>query len=450
METTPGWRSADLRRAGVPVAGDIPGEVSRRGSGGSRGGALLLLRRNREFRVLWLARAVSVVGDTLSLVALLVYLEAETGAALAVALLLLAGDCVPGLFGPVAGVVADRFGLRRVMVACEVIQGLLVLAIAATLPPLPVLLGLVAVRGIGATAFTAASRSAVPRIVKDEDLEPANAALGVGTYGPEAIGPLIAAGLFAMTGIRGVLLFDVVTFAASAVILTQLPRLASMRRTDVGAEEQAAEVGWYREMLSGLTLLWSLPTVRAVAVGFVGVVAFSGVDDVALVFLARDELGGTTTEAAILYAGVGIGLLVGYLLLARAGARWPALGLLLVGFTVGSAGNLFTGLAWSIAAALALQTVRGLGIAALDVGVNTHMQRVVPPGHLGQAFGTLYGAVGLAAGLSYGLGGALLATTDARTAFVIAGAGGLLVSLATAVALHPQHDCTTPTPPPPP
>ena len=189
-------------------------------------------------------------------------------------------------------------------------------------------------------------------------------------------------------------------------------------------------------MVAGLGQLWSIPTVRAVAAGFVGVVAFSGVDDVALVFLARDELGGTSTDAAVLYAGVGIGLLLGYLVLARAGGRWPALGLLVLGFAVSSGGNLVTGLAGTIAAALLLQTLRGIGIAALDVGVNTHLQRVVPPAILGQAFGTLYGAVGLGAGLSYALGGLLLAATDARTTFVAAGAGGLLVSLVTAIALH--------------
>ncbi|MFI0351110.1 MFS transporter [Actinomadura sp. 9N407] len=400
-----------------------------------RGGALRLLRDNREFRVLWMARAVSVLGDSLGLVALLVYLQAETGAAIAVALLLLAGDCVPGLFGPVAGLISDRYGLRRVMVACEVVQGLLVLAIAATLPPLPVLLLLVAVRGIGATTFIAASRSTVPRIVDDEDLEAANAALGAGTYGLEALGPLIAAALFALSGIRGVLLVDVATFAVSAALLTWLPRLGSVRRPDA-ATDRSPSSRWYRELMAGLRHLWSIPTVRAVSAGFVGVVAFSGVDDVALVFLARDELGGTGTDAAVLYAGVGIGLLLGYLLLARAGGRWPALALLIVGFVVSSAGNLVTGLAGSIVAALLLQTLRGVGIAALDVGVNTHLQRVVPPSVLGQAFGTLYGAVGLGAGLSYVLGGLLLAATDARITFVAAGAGGLLVSVITAAAIY--------------
>jgi len=397
-----------------------------------RGGALRLLGRHREFRVLWSARAVSVLGDTLGLVALLVHVQAETGAAVAVAMLLLAGDCVPGLFGPVAGLIADRYGLRKVMVACEVTQGLLVLAIAAVLPPLPVLLVLVAVRGIGATTFTAASRSSVPRVVDDDDLEAANAALGVGTYGLEALGPLIAAALFALTGIRGVLLVDVATFAVSAVLLSRLPALAAL--PPLSSEPDRAR-RWYHEVATGFRQLWSIPTVRAVAAGFVGVVAFSGVDDVALVFLARDELGGTSTEAAVVYAGVGIGLLAGYLLVARAGGRWPALVLLVVGFVVSSAGNLVTGLAGSIAAALIIQGVRGIGIAALDVGVNSHLQRTVPPRILGQAFGSLYGAVGVSAGLSYVLGGLLLAATDARVTFVVAGAGGLLVSLASGVAL---------------
>lgn len=384
--------------------------------------------------MLWSARAVSVLGDSLGLVALLVYLQAETGAAIAVALLLLAGDCVPGLFGPVAGLISDRFGLRRVMIACEVVQGLLVLAIAAALPPLPILLLLVAARGIAATTFIAASRSAVPRLVDDDNLEAANSALGVGTYGLEALGPLIAAALFTLSGIRGVLLVDVSTFVVSAVLLTRLPLLGSRRRT--ARADGGPSLGWYRELTAGFAVLWSLPTVRVVAAGFVGVVAFSGVDDVALVFLARDELGGSSADAAVLYAGVGVGLLLGYLLLGRAGGRWPAPALLIAGFVVSSAGNLATGLAGSVLAAMVLQVLRGAGIAALDVGVNTHLQRIVPPGILGQAFGTLYGAVGLAAGLSYALGGVLLAATDARVTFVAAGVGGLVVSILAAVALR--------------
>lgn len=392
-----------------------------------RNGGLRLLRRNPPFRTLWSARAISFLGDSLGLVALLIYVEDSTGAALAVALLLFAGDCLPGFFGPLAGAIGDRFDLRRVMICCELVQGALTLAMVA-LPPLPVLLVLVCLRSITATVFQPASRSAVPAMVDDKRLESANATLGAGTYGLEALGPLVAAGLFLVTDIRGILLVDAATFLVSAIMLSRLPSLPPAPSEDRGS--------LLAETRAGLGYIWSAPVVRVIALGFFAIAAFSGVDDVAMVFLARDELGGGTSAASILYAGVGIGLVAGYLLLGRIGGRIPVLVLLVLGFGISSVGNLFTGLAWAIWAALLLQTVRGLGIAGLDVALNTHLQRVVPAALLGRTFGTLYGAVGLAAGLSYGLGGLLLHLTNARVTFIAAGAGGLLATLTTAAALR--------------
>jgi MFS family permease len=110
--------------------------------------------------------------------------------------------------------------------------------------------------------------------------------------------------------------------------------------------------------------------------------------------------------------------------------------LLLAGFAVSSAGNLLTGLAWAVAAAFAVQAVRGLGIAALDVAATTLVQRIVPTRLLGRAFGTLYGGIGAAAAFAYLLGGLLLDRTSPRVAFVAAGTAGLLATAATALALR--------------
>src|SRR5918997_1329137 len=109
-------------------------EAEPRGSGAS---ALRLLRSNRPFRSLWCARGISFLGDSLSLVALMLYTANTTGQALAVALLLLVGDLAPSLLGPFTGTVSDRFNLKRVMVLCELAQGALVAVIALTLPSLP-------------------------------------------------------------------------------------------------------------------------------------------------------------------------------------------------------------------------------------------------------------------------------------------------------------------------
>lgn len=151
-------------------------------------GALSLLRTNNAFRRLTVARMVSFVGDSLSLVALMLHVAATSGQALAVAALLLVGDFAPSLLGPLSGAISDRFDRKHVMVVCELVQGAALLVMARTLPPLPVLLLLVAVRAVAGRVFRPASRAGIPALVAEKDLETANSTLGFGTNGPRPSG----------------------------------------------------------------------------------------------------------------------------------------------------------------------------------------------------------------------------------------------------------------------
>jgi MFS family permease len=389
-------------------------------------------RRKRSTRPSWrscwllAARFLSSAGDALSLVALMVHVADSTGQALAVSVLLLVGDFAPSLFGPLTGAISDRFDLRRVMIGCELAQGALLVLIALSLDHLPLVLVLVGLRALAGQIFLPASRAAVPALVADRDLPAANSTLGLGTNGAEAVGPLLAAALLPFAGVRGALLVDAATFALSALLLATL-------RPIPPATAAPALLAGARE---GLRYMWATPAVRVIAVGFCGVVAFTGIDDVALVVLAKDTFRSGDAAIGVLLAGVGIGLLAGYALLTRYAGRFAMAGLLVAGFAVSSVGNLLTGLAWAVAAAFALQTVRGLGIAAIDVATNTLVQRLVPAGLMGRVFGTLYGAVGAAAALSYVAGGVLLDATSAPVTFVLAGAGGTLVTVVAGIRLR--------------
>jgi MFS family permease len=393
-------------------------------------GALGLLRDGPEFRSLVVARVVSFAGDSLSLVALMLHVAQGTGQALAVAALLLAGDVAPALLSPLTGTVADRFDRRRVMITCELVQAALLVLIALSLPPLPALLALVAARAVAGQVFQPASRAAVPALVPARDLQPANSALGFGTNGAEAVGPLLAAALLPLLGIQGVLLVDAASFAVSAVVLTRLPTLGGSR------DRTAAEAGLLAQARVGLGHIWSNRPVRVITLGFCGVVAANGVDDVALLVLATDTFRAGESAAALLLGAVGIGLLIGYALLARVGARLAMPALLLAGFAVSSVGNLLTGMVWAVAVAFALQAVRGLGLAAMDVASNTLLQRLVPDHLLGRVFGNLYGLIGVAAGLSYLGGGLLLDATSAPVTLVAAGTAGTVITVLAALALR--------------
>jgi MFS family permease len=188
----------------------------------------------------------------------MVHVADSTGQALAVSVLLLVGDFVPSLFGPVTGAVSDRFDLRRVMIGCELVQGVLLVLIALSLAHLPLVLVLVGLRALAAQVFLPASRAAVPALVADRDLPAANSTLGLGTNGAEAVGPLLAAALLPVAGVRGALLVDAATFALSALLL------ATLRPIPPGGVPPALFAG-ARE---GLRFMWATPAVRVIALGF--------------------------------------------------------------------------------------------------------------------------------------------------------------------------------------
>lgn len=403
------------------MTGPASPEESRAASG------LELLRTNRDFRRLWLARTISFVGDSLGLIALLLYTANATGDAFAVALLLVAGDLVPSMASPLTGVLSDRVDRRALMVGCELLRGAVVTIIAAVQPSLTLLLVLVGLQALAGGAFQPASRSAVPHLVDDRDLAGANATIGFGTHGLEVMGPVLAAIALPLLGLRGVLLADAATFVASAALLVRLPPLhAGPQRERLGSFVVAAQ--------DGLRAIWSRPVVRAIALAFFAFVAFNGIDDVALVFLAHD-LRASDTATSLLYAGSGAGLTIGLLLLTHWTSLVPAMALLVAGFALCSTGNLLTGLAWAVPVAFATQAVRGGGISAIETGVTTVLQKRVPPRLQGRVFGNVLGSVGLAAGLSYLVGGRLVELVGPRPVFVGAGTGGLVTAAALAVAL---------------
>ncbi|MDX8149120.1 MFS transporter [Lentzea sp. BCCO 10_0061] len=381
---------------------------------------LTLLKENGPLRVLSTARVASVVGDALSLVTLMVHVQSVLGKAIAVAALLLVGDFAPSLLSPLTGVISDRFDRRTVMIVCEVAQGVLLAVIAFTLPPLPILLALVGVRAVIGQIFIPASRAAVPSLVAEKDLAQANTALGLGSNSADVIGPFLAAVLLQFMDTRGVLLVDAVSFGLSALLLLRLPKL-------VVPSEQGETV--FTDVKAGVSEIWRNRALRIVFLGFCGVVACTAIDDVAVLQLTMGVFGESESVAGVVLGAVGIGLLLGYALLARGSARWSMVTLLVTGFLISSAGNLFTGLAWGVASAFALQAVRGLGIAAMDVAHSTLIQRLVPGDRTGRVFGNFYGGIGVAAAISYVVGGLLIDTLGPQLILVLAGGAGVLVTL---------------------
>jgi MFS family permease len=409
------------------------------------GSSFQLIKRNDSFRALWTSRAISFIGGSLSTVALILYVADRVGTGTAVALL-----------SPVAGALADRLEPRRLLVVCELGQGAMMAVIALVLPGLPALLALMAVKSLFAVVFDPAGRALVPRLVSDSELEKANAALGIGTYGLEVFGPLMAAALLPVLGIRGVLWLDVASFAVSAVLLARLPRLAPGHGdgsgdgsgdgdgdgdgADGGTDETRKASIW-SEARAGMAYLVRHRTVFAIALGFWFVVLCTGLDDVVLVFLAKETLHAGNSAVSLLYAGVGLGMMAGLLVFAaRKGGRALGPFTVIAGLALSAGGNLLTGLAGAVVVAFLFQAVRGIGISLVDTALPAVVARSVPAHLRGRIFALIFGGVSLAAILSYVAGGVALTQASPPTVLIIAGGLGVLACAVTALVLRQARD----------
>jgi MFS family permease len=314
-----------------------------------------VLSRSPGFAALVVARAVSVVGDGIGTLALVLHVQAEEGTGTAVGLLLLAAS-LPRLLSPLTGTLADRVDRRAALAAGELGQGALLLVAVVWLPPLPVLIALLLAKATIVTVSEAAGASAVPALVDDADLPAANAVLGGLRQGGEVLGPLLGGLVVAAGGVRAGLAVDAFTFLVSVPLLLRLPRLPPATG--------AAAAGIRADAVAGLRYTLGQPLLLGLTVGFF-LAGLAAGDDVALPFLAR-ELGGGERATGALYAAVGAGLIAGYLVLARGRRRIAGL---VAGALVAAAGNVATGLAPGLVAAVGFQVLRGMGIAAYETSL---------------------------------------------------------------------------------
>jgi MFS family permease len=377
------------------------------------------LRASRSFRRLWLARTISHVGDGIALVALVLLVQESEGTGTAVGVLLLASS-LPRFLGPLAGVVADRVEQRTLMVLCDVGNAAIFATISWSRPSFGVLLALVAASAVLDTLFAPAGRSAVPTLVDGDDLLRANAWMGTSLNLQVALGTLLGGTLVAAIGVRGALAFDAVSFAVSALLLVGLPPLRS-----TSTETPAGFLAVGRE---GLSFAWRTRVVRRfLIVLFLGV-AFAAVDNVALVFLVRETLGGGPVAFGLVSAAFGIGMISASLGLSIRRTSVAVTTLLIVAWLASGFGTVATGLAPVIVVAALAQAVGGFGNGLENIAADTLIQQAVPREMLGRVFGLVTTAAFGGSTLAYAAGGPLLDLTSPRAVFLIAGAGILAVT----------------------
>ncbi|MBM9506423.1 MFS transporter [Actinacidiphila acididurans] len=190
----------------------------------------LSLLRARDFRRFFTGYATSLLGSSMASLAV-TFAVLDTGGGGTELGCVLAARILPLVLVLLAGgVVSDRLGSRRVMLAADSVRCLTQAGLALDLlggaPQLWALVALVAVWGAAEALFTPALDALVPRIVRGDSLGDANALLGVARSAATIAGPVLAGFLTATIGASPVLALDALSYAVSVLALLALTAAA--------------------------------------------------------------------------------------------------------------------------------------------------------------------------------------------------------------------------------
>jgi MFS family permease len=384
----------------------------------------------REFRLLFLGRTTSFVGNAFANVALAFAVLDLTGSKADLGYVLAARSLPMVVFLLAGGIWADRLPRHHVMVGSNVVSGLSQGAVAALLlsghARIWYLAVLAALNGTGSAFFFPASVGIVPQTVPRSMLQSANALLRLGLnssfIGGAALGGVIVGATSPGVGIA----CDAASFLLAALFIGAM-RLPPTLRIEGSTFVGELREGWHE--FSSRTWLWAIvaqfSVVNAVEQGAANVLGPA---------IAKAHFGGATAWGLILTAE-SLGLVLGGLILLRLRPERLLLAATL-GFLLTIPFLLALSVPTALAAVIAGAALAGIGSELFGILWDTTLQQEIAQERLSRV--SAYDGLGSVALIPLGLAVAGPVAQAVGTRTTILGAAALSLGATLAVLLSPD------------
>lgn len=270
------------------------------------------LFRHSEYRRLWIANAISLIGDAVTRIALPIAVYRLTGSAAALGGTVVLQTFASSVIGVTCGVFVDRLSRKRILIIVPLVQATLIALLPLTTTLWQILL--ITFAAAGFATFTGTTRfAALPDIVGPTQMPYAAASGQISRQIMNVVGPTIGGLLVALVGIRAAFLLDAVTFlVASALVATiAIPQMTSSGDTPP----------LLADLFTGLRYIWSRPVMRFLVFGdLAGDIGFTTML-VLTVALVEGVLGYGSTVFGLLIAAHAAGFVLSALIAARLASK---------------------------------------------------------------------------------------------------------------------------------
>jgi len=269
--------------------------------------------RHRDFRLLWSGQTVSQIGAAAFVVALgwRAFTLTNKASSLGIVLMVESLGLVTTLL--IGGVLADRYSRKLLLIGSDltravVIAGLAVVDASGHLS-FGLLIGFVALHGLGSGLFQPAFGGIVPLLVDEPHLGSANALVGISRQAAYVVGPAAAGLIYGVAGSSAIFAVDALSFVVSAALLAYArPRVY----------ERAPTEPLRRELTTGFRYVADVPWLW-ITIGTFSLVLLVGFAafQVLLPKLVRQEWAGGVGAYGLLFALQGIGMVIGSIVLGQ-------------------------------------------------------------------------------------------------------------------------------------
>ena len=282
---------------------------------------LRLLRQNPNYRRYWISSCISQIGDWFNYIAIFVLLNELTGSGQAVSWFLIAKYFPPAVLGPVAGVIADKFSRKTILITCDLLRAVLVLTYV--LIQSTEYIWLVYVLALTQesiwTFYHPARQATVPNLCTREELSIVNGLSGASWSVMLAFGAALGGFFTAHFGWQAAIIADCCTFLISASIM--LTVLIPHKKQQVPADFSLARITGWRDLQEGFSYIKAHPRVMALLTVKSGWALSGGILVMLAVFgeqvFAQESGGGRGGLSGILFSMRGLGAALGPIIVWR-------------------------------------------------------------------------------------------------------------------------------------
>jgi MFS family permease len=394
--------------------------------------------RHRDFRYLVAGQAISQTGDWLYNVALIVFVYDRTGSGAWVAAAGLVRLLPYTLFGAVGGMVADRWPRKRVMIASDVTRSMTMAGLAIVAAAGGSAAIAIALAGLATTlavAYSPCVNAAMPILVGEEDLAPANTLVTTVTNVSYAVGPAVGGILLLLGSPAAAFAMNGVTFLASAAATLPIHAdLGPSKREVAEAGAAQGDVPFHERFTEGIDAVRLSGSAMALVLIWTSSNVLYGQETVLYALAASRLLRTGTDGVAFLYAAIGVGGIAAAGFAHRAADRAHQ-GTALVAAAFACGVPIFC-LAFVREPWVAYVLLAGEGAAmiVLDVLVVTSLQRLLGNEVLGRAFGAIDALIVAAILVGMVIAPVMVRLTSIEGALVVAG----LITFASALVFLPK------------